>query len=157
MSAWNLPLTVAEGGNSMRKSLVPLSLIAALGLTVATLSFAMRGSARAATNSTAQAGQKVYDANCSSCHGTDGAGRPSAFPPLAGNAMVTGSPEKVIAVVKDGLTGPTTVNGKAYSGAMPAWKGNLSDAQIAAVITYIRSSWGNKAGAVTEAQVRGVK
>jgi len=141
----------------MPKSLASLTLIAALGLTIVICSVAARNAATAAASPPAQAGQKIYDANCSACHGTDGAGRPGAFPPLAGNAMVTGSPEKVIAVVKDGLTGPTTVNGKAYSASMPAWKASLSDNQIAAVITYIRSSWGNNAGAVTEAQVRGVK
>jgi mono/diheme cytochrome c family protein len=69
--------------------------------------------------------------------------------------MVTGSPDKVIAAVKNGLTGATTVSGKSYDGAMPAWKGKLSNAEIADVITYIRSSWGNNAGAVTEAQVAG--
>jgi mono/diheme cytochrome c family protein len=71
--------------------------------------------------------------------------------------MVTGSPDKVIAAVKNGLTGQTTVNGKSYNGSMPAWKSKLSDAEIADVITYIRSSWGNKADAVTEAQVAGLK
>jgi mono/diheme cytochrome c family protein len=50
-----------------------------------------------------------------------------------------------------------TVSGKTYSGAMPAWKGKLSDTDIANVITYIRSSWGNKADAVTETQVAGSK
>ena len=79
------------------------------------------------------------------------------FPPLAGNTMVTGSPDKVIAAVKNGLTGATTVNGKTYNGSMPAWKGKLDDTQIADVITYVRSSWGNSAGAVTEAQVAGAK
>jgi cbb3-type cytochrome c oxidase subunit III len=101
----------------------------------------------------AASGEQVYTANCSACHGAGGAGTPGVFPPLAGNAMVTGSPDKVIAAVKNGLTGATTINGKTYNGAMPAWKGKLSNAEIASVITYIRSSWGNKASAVTEAQV----
>jgi mono/diheme cytochrome c family protein len=50
-----------------------------------------------------------------------------------------------------------TVSGKTYSGAMPAWKGKLSTTDIADVITYIRSSWGNEADAVTEAQVEASK
>jgi len=111
----------------------------------------------AATNDAVVAGQKIYGANCSACHGVSGAGVPGVFPPLAGNPMVTGSPDKVIAAVKNGLTGAMTVNGKAYSGAMPAWKGKLSNTDIADVITYIRSSWGNKADAVTEAQVEASK
>ena len=52
-----------------------------------------------------------------------------------------------------GLNGAITVGGKPYNGVMPPWKGQLSNADIANVITYIRSSWGNKASAVTEAQV----
>jgi mono/diheme cytochrome c family protein len=71
--------------------------------------------------------------------------------------MVTGSPDTVIAALKNGLTGAMTVKGKTYSGAMPAWKGKLSNADIADVITYIRSSWGNKADPVTETQVAGSK
>ena len=71
--------------------------------------------------------------------------------------MVTGSPDKVIAAVKNGLSGAMTVNGKSFSGAMPAWKGKLSNTEIADVITYIRSAWSNKADPVTEAQVEASK
>ena len=99
----------------------------------------------------------IFESNCSACHNANGSGQSGVFPPLAGNPMVTGSPDKVIAAVKNGLTGQTTVNGKSYNGSMPAWKSKLSDAEIADVITYIRSSWGNKADAVTEAQVAGLK
>ncbi len=81
---------------------------------------------------------------------------PGAFPPLAKNAYVTGDPKKVIGTLLNGLNGAVSVNGKTYNGAMPAWKGQLSNAEIAAVITYIRSSWGNKASAVTEAQVAAI-
>lgn len=98
-------------------------------------------------------GSSVYTTNCSSCHQANGKGQPNVFPPLAGNATVTGDPAKVIHIVKNGLSGKISVNGGTYNGQMPAWKGTLTDAQIASVITYIRSSWGNKAGAVTASQV----
>ena len=96
-------------------------------------------------------GAAVYSTNCSSCHQSDGKG--AIGPPLAGNALVTGNPAKVIHIVKNGLTGTISVNGKTFNGQMPAWKGTLSNNDIAGVITYIRSSWGNKASAVTTAQV----
>jgi cbb3-type cytochrome c oxidase subunit III len=128
----------------------------AIATSLSALSIGTRAPAMAATSSAA-AGQKIYGANCSACHGAGGAGLPGEFPPLAGNPMVTGSPDKVIAAVKNGLTGAVTVNGKTYSGAMPAWHGKLSNADMADVITYIRSSWGNKADAVTETQVAGSK
>ena|ERR1700728_2448857 len=140
----------------MPKRWITLALTTTIATSLSTLSIEMRAPAIAASSSPAS-GQKVYNANCSACHGASGAGVPGEFPPLAGNPMVTGSPDKVIAAVNNGLTGSASVNGKTYNGAMPAWKGKLSSADIADVITYIRSSWGNKADAVTEAQVAGSK
>lgn len=98
-------------------------------------------------------GAQIFAANCSGCHGAAGLGTPGAFPPLAKNPDVTGDPNKVIHTVLYGLQGKVEVNGAAYNGQMPAWKGQLSNAQVADVITYIRSSWGNSASAVTEADV----
>lgn len=103
-------------------------------------------------------GAKVFSTNCSSCHGAQGQGLPGAFPPLANNPTVTGDASKVIGIVLTGLHGSITVNGATYNGQMPAWKGTLSDKDIADVITYIRGSLGNnKASAVTQAQVTGFK
>ena len=106
-----------------------------------------------ATASAAPDGKAVYTKNCSSCHQATGQGLTGTFPPLAKNDVVTGDPNKVIHILLNGLNGPIKVNGTSYNNAMPPWKGTLSNAEIAAVITYIRSSWGNKASAVTEAQV----
>jgi len=99
------------------------------------------------------AGGKVFSTNCSSCHGAAGAGVPGAFPPLAGNPFVTGNKTQVIRVVVNGLHGQISVKGSTYNGQMPAWKGNLSNSDIANVITFIRNLWGNKASAVTTADV----
>lgn len=101
-------------------------------------------------------GAKVYEQNCSSCHQTTGAGLAGTFPPLAGNPVVVGDATKVIHIVKYGLSGKIAVAGTDYNGMMPAWGQQLSNADIASVITYIRSAWTNKASAVTEAQVAGV-
>jgi mono/diheme cytochrome c family protein len=121
-------------------------------------SAAASASAAAANNpASASDGGAVYVANCSSCHQTNGQGAPGAFPPLAGNPTVTGNPVAVIAIVKNGLDGRVVVNGQAYSGIMPRWKGVLSDDQIASVITYIRSSWKNHASGVSVAQAQAVK
>ena len=79
------------------------------------------------------------------------------FPPLAGNPFVVGPADKVIAVLDHGLQTKITVNGASYQGMMPAWQGNLTPAQIADVLTYVRSAWGNKGSAVTTAQVTAVK
>ena len=106
---------------------------------------------------TAGAGASVYTNNCAGCHGAAGAGTPSVAPPLAGNDVVVGDPAKVITIVKNGLTGQITVKGQNWNGQMPPWKDTLSNKQISDVITYIRSSWGNKASPVTEKQVSAVK
>jgi mono/diheme cytochrome c family protein len=101
-------------------------------------------------------GATVYVANCASCHQGNGKGLTGSFPPLAGNPTVTGNPKKVIHVVKYGLTGKIMVGPDSFNGIMPPWGSQLSDAAIANVITYVRTSWGNKAGAVTAAQVSAV-
>ena len=101
-------------------------------------------------------GSKVYQTNCSSCHQASGQGVAGTFPPLAKNPVVNGDATKVIHIVKAGLNGKIDVNGTSYNGMMPAWGQQLSNGDIAAVITYVRSSWGNSAGAVTESQVAGV-
>jgi cytochrome c oxidase subunit 2 len=80
-----------------------------------------------------QRGEKVYAANCVACHQATGKGIPGAFPALEGSAVVTGPKAAQIGIL---------LNGK---NAMPAWKSTLSDTEIAAVITYTRNSWSNKA------------
>jgi ubiquinol-cytochrome c reductase cytochrome b subunit len=100
-------------------------------------------------------GGTVFSNNCSACHGATGQGTPGAFPPLAGNSAVTAAdPKEIIHIVLDGHTGPMNVSGTTYNGTMPPWKSQLKPDEIAAVLTYIRSSWGNHASAVSTAQVQ---
>lgn len=99
------------------------------------------------------AGKTLYASNCSSCHQLNGQGQPGAFPPLAHNAVVTGNPATPIHIIKNGLQASITVNGTSYFGRMPAWKSALTSAQIADVLSYVRSSWGNHAAPVTAKQV----
>ena len=118
---------------------------------------AMSNAASSGAMASAGNGAKIFSTNCASCHQANGKGQPGVFPPLAGNPVVTGSPTTVIHIVKNGLSGKVVVNGTSYNGQMPAWKGTLSDSDIASVITYIRSSWGNHASAVTTSQVTATK
>jgi nitrite reductase (NO-forming) len=106
--------------------------------------------------SAAPAGENTYVANCASCHQPNGKGLTGTFPPLEGSQIVNGDPVKVIHIVKYGITGSLEVSGKEYNGMMPAWSPTLADDAIAAVLTYIRSSWGNRAGQITAAQVSAV-
>ena len=98
-------------------------------------------------------GKAIYAANCSACHQASGAGL-GPFPPLAGNADVTGADTSaLIATLLNGRSGPIHVAGRTYGGVMPAWKGQLTHAQIASVLSYIRSAWGNNAPIISEDQV----
>jgi ubiquinol-cytochrome c reductase cytochrome b subunit len=98
-------------------------------------------------------GAKIFAANCSSCHGATGQGTPGSFPPLAANPDVSGDPAKVAHIVMYGLQGPLTVKGATYNGTMPPWKGTLGNGDIADVLTYLRTTWGNNAAPITAAEV----
>jgi cytochrome c oxidase subunit 2 len=89
-------------------------------------------------------GEKVYAANCVACHQANGRGTPPAFPPLAGAKLVTGPKEGHIDMV---------LNGKPNTAMAPFGK-QLSDTEIAAVISFERNSWGNKAAVVQPAEVK---
>jgi mono/diheme cytochrome c family protein len=86
-----------------------------------------------------------FAAACSACHQPTGLGIPGAFPALAGNAFVLGPPAPVIA---------TVLNGR---GGMPAFKGDLDDAALAGVLSYVRTAWGNKASLVEPPDVAAVR
>lgn len=101
-------------------------------------------------------GKAVY-ATCTTCHQLNGEGVAGAFPPLAKSGIVTGPPEIPIAIVLHGLSGPLTVDGKVYNGVMTPWGAMFDDVQVAAVLTYVRSQWGNAAPAVTAEQVAKVR
>ena len=102
-------------------------------------------------------GERVYGTVCVTCHQADGAGLAPAFPPLAGSAVATGDAEVAIKIVLSGLTGEMTRGGTTFNGMMTPWASALSDAEIAAVLTYVRSNFGNEADAVTEEAVAEVR
>jgi mono/diheme cytochrome c family protein/heme/copper-type cytochrome/quinol oxidase subunit 4 len=93
-------------------------------------------------------GEKTYS-NCVACHQPNGQGVPNAFPPQAGHAPeiynVAGGREYMIHTVLYGLQGEITVDGKTYNGIMTPWGALLKDDQIASVLNYVLTSWGNDA------------
>ena len=99
-------------------------------------------------------GEKLFAAQCAACHQPTGQGVSGTFPPLAGSEWVQGDPALTIAIVHDGLTGPITVDGEAYQGSMPAFAGQLSPDELAAVLSHVRQAWGNDADPVDPALVR---
>jgi mono/diheme cytochrome c family protein len=101
-------------------------------------------------------GKGVYNTYCMVCHQADGQGVEAMNPPLVGSDWVTGDKNRLIGVVLNGLSGEIEVNGVKYNNVMAAHN-FLTDQQIADVLTYVRSSWGNNASAVTEAEVAAVR
>jgi mono/diheme cytochrome c family protein len=104
-------------------------------------------------------GESVYAVVCSACHQPSGLGS-GPNPPLAGSEWVTGSSGRLIRIPLHGLTGPIEVSGQTYNASMPGF-GNMppldDDENMAAVLTYIRQSWGNQASAITPEQVSAVR
>ena len=107
-------------------------------------------------------GAEIYnrEGHCATCHQQDGKGLPhSGFPPLDDSKWVTGSKERLIKLTLHGLHGPITVKGKEYPGQVPmtAFKDTLNSREIAAVLTYIRNAFGNKASIVSPREVKEVR
>ena len=101
-------------------------------------------------------GKKVYDKVCLSCHMIDGGGVPHLNPPLIKTNYVVGDKKKIIGIVLNGMTDRIPIDDEYYSNNMASHK-DLTDQQIADVLTYVRNSFGNKASAVTVAEVKAVK
>ncbi|MFN8367355.1 MAG: cytochrome c [Candidatus Kapaibacterium sp.] len=103
-------------------------------------------------------GQALFGKNCAACHGAAGKGLPGAIPPLAGSAMANDADAtKPIRIVLHGFKGEIERNGQKINGVMAAWKSNFDDQQIAEILSYVRTSWGNTGGAITADQVKDVR
>lgn len=125
------------------------------GGAVQTASASTPAAESAAAPAAAPDGRQLYQ-RCAVCHQPAGQGVPGAFPALAGSEWATAPNVALpIRVVLKGLQGAVTVKGQRFSGAMPAYGTGqaMTDAEVAAVLTYVRSSWGNKASAVTAEEV----
>ena len=106
-------------------------------------------------------GQEVYfrEGHCVTCHQPNGGGLDPAFPSLVDSPWVNGDAERIIKVTLYGLMGPLQINGKKYDGQVPMtpFGGMLKDDEIAAVLTFVRNHFGNKAAAITPDQVKSVR
>jgi mono/diheme cytochrome c family protein len=91
------------------------------------------------------------------CHQANGKGIPGTFPPLDGTEWVRAEKGRLIRIVLHGMMGPATVQGVRYNGAMPPWGTFLNDEEAAAVLTYVRTAWSNRADAVTPQEVAAVR
>jgi nitrite reductase (NO-forming)/hydroxylamine reductase len=117
---------------------------------------AAAGTQEAVTAARLEAGRKVFEAACMACHQSNGQGLPGAFPPLAASDFLKADKNRAIHIVVNGLHGPVVVNGAKFNSVMPPMA-QLSDAEIANVLTYVMNSWGNSFGSVATAEVTAVR
>ncbi len=108
--------------------------------------------AKAAVTRPPRTGAQIFASTCAACHQAQGEGT-NVYPPLAESDWVTGTESRLVRIILHGLVGDVEVQGQVYNGAMPGWGPTLTDAEIAAVATYIRSSFGNQAAPISTALV----
>jgi cytochrome c551 len=92
-------------------------------------------------------GRRLYTSHCTNCHQEDGKGLGKLFPPLAQSDYMLADQKHVACLIRNGMEGEITVNGIKYNQAMPSNK-QLSDLEIAEIMTYIYNSWGNSTGLI---------
>ncbi len=102
------------------------------------------------------AGEKVYKKYCISCHQADAGGVPHLNPPLIQTPYILGDKTRLINIILNGFNEKVEIEGEVFSNPMPPLK-ILKDQQIADVLTYVRNNFGNKASAITVAEVRSVR
>jgi nitrite reductase (NO-forming) len=100
-------------------------------------------------------GKQIFETTCFACHQSQGQGIPNTFPPLAKSDYLNTDSKRAIKTILHGLTGEVTVNGKKFNSVMPAQ--NLSDDEIANVLTYVYSSWGNNKTEITPEMVKALR
>jgi mono/diheme cytochrome c family protein len=104
-------------------------------------------------------GKEWYEKICALCHDPAGTGHPGQAPPFIQSEWALGSVKRMIRIPQCGLTGAVTVHGQNYATLPPmaAMGSSLSDSDLAAVLTYIRKSWGNTGSKVTPEEVKAVR
>jgi nitrite reductase (NO-forming) len=103
-----------------------------------------------------QAGSVLFKGTCSTCHQPNGEGLANVFPPLARSDFLAKTPQRAVEIVLNGLTGPVTVNGAQYNSVMPPMS-QLNDDEVANILTYVLSNWGNNGPQITAKQVADVR
>jgi mono/diheme cytochrome c family protein len=103
-----------------------------------------------------QQGKTLYKKYCLTCHQANGSGVPGMFPPLGPGSWTSKSPEELISLILKGLKGEIEVNGESYKSAMPP-QTKITDQELALVLTYVRSNFGNHFDSITIDRVKKVR
>ncbi len=120
------------------------------------LSIIVQAQKKAVPASYMSIGKQIYMKHCMTCHQVDGVGAQNMIPPLIKTEYVLGDKRRLIGILLNGMKGEIKVNGDMYSGEMPP-QAFLKDNEIAAVLNYVRKSFGNKASTVTIDEVKKIR
>jgi mono/diheme cytochrome c family protein len=144
--------------NKMNKQILAAGIIMMIISSVSATAQVKKTVKPAAVNITASMarGKILFKNICATCHQADGSGVPRMNPPLIKTTYVLGDKTKLIKVLLLGLNEDVEIEGEYYSNPMPA-QAALKDEEIADVLTFVRNSFGNKAAAITPAQVKAVR
>lgn len=104
-----------------------------------------------------KAGEKIFKQYCATCHQLDGGGVPNIAPPLIQTKYVLGDKNTLIHIVLNGFNEDVEIDNQHFSNPMPPFKSKLSDTDVANVLSYVRSSFGNDASAVTASEVKAIR
>jgi len=119
----------------------------------AILYLSCQGEATIRTAQYAANGRKLYTTHCQNCHGAQGEGLSNLYPPLTDTAYLSANRDRLACIIRNGMTGTITVDGRTFNGEMPSNR-VLSAVEIAYILTYVGNSFGNEMGLMTEAEVR---
>jgi mono/diheme cytochrome c family protein len=103
-----------------------------------------------------QPGKVLYKKYCLTCHQANGSGVPGMFPPLGSGSWISKNPDELVPLILKGLKGEIEVNGESYKSAMPP-QTKITDQELALVLTYVRSNFGNHFDSVTPDKVKKVR
>ena len=115
--------------------------------------FVLLGVGLIAMKPPAEKGKQIYEQTCLPCHQADAGGVPGMTPPLRKSPYVQGTPSKLIGIVLQGLNDGVEIDGESYSNPMPPFGATLNDQDVADVLSYVRSHFGNKAAPISKTQV----
>jgi mono/diheme cytochrome c family protein len=105
----------------------------------------------------AERGKKLFEVTCAGCHQATGAGKEGVGMPLAGSPWVEGPEARLARIALHGVRGPIEVSGRVYNLEMPAFGRIFNDEELAAILTYIRQAWSNRAPPVPAATIAAVR
>ncbi|HLX91351.1 MAG TPA: cytochrome c, partial [Puia sp.] len=141
----------------MKKIMTVTCSMLGLGVILITLQSHVKANVLTYNRDSGQKGKAIYEQTCLPCHQADAGGVPGMNPPLQKSIYVQGPPARLIGIVLKGLNDGVEIDGETYSNPMPPFSTVLKDQEIADVLSYLRSHFGNKAAPISLSQVTKIR